>query len=151
MFNTNTARRARAKLPREVCVKGGKAYVEKYGKDSLCERSRRYRLLHPSEDERRLLEVLRLCKARTFEREYHIVASNGKYYYLDVAWPHLKRAIEVEGEVHRRIDGKADRDMARLRDLRGMGWQILIVDFASSGCARSAVEDFAPREEDALY
>lgn len=47
-----------------------------------------------------------------------------KDYRLDLAWPHLKVAVEYDGEEHRSI-GRHGRDLDREDELRALGWTIV--------------------------
>lgn len=57
----------------------------------------------------------------------HPVAFEGRQYYLDLAYPELKLAIEYDGRLHR-TQLRAHRDLRREADLTRLGWTILRFD-----------------------
>jgi very-short-patch-repair endonuclease len=46
-------------------------------------------------------------------------------YSLDFAWPHLKKAIEIDGEQHQRFQEYIDRDNRKDAFIRDSGWSVL--------------------------
>ena len=81
---------------------------------------------HPGDSE---LEsnVLRVLVGAGFPRprqQYRVIA-NGRTYFLDLAYPDARLAIEVDGfDFHRGRDA-FDRDRARQNDLVSSGWTVL--------------------------
>lgn len=75
-------------------------------------------------------------RARRFPecvREYEFHPTRG--WRFDFAWPNLKIAVEVEGEVHR-IKNRFDGDLEKYAAALLMGWRVLRVGSAQ---VRSAV------------
>lgn len=44
---------------------------------------------------------------------------------LDLAWPHLRLAVEYDGEAHYSDRRQQERDIVRLRRLRELGWEVI--------------------------
>jgi very-short-patch-repair endonuclease len=57
---------------------------------------------------------------RNYVREYPF----GKY-SIDFAWPHLKKAIEIDGEQHQRFSEIAERDRLKDKLLIQNSWEVL--------------------------
>jgi len=57
----------------------------------------------------------------------HPVIVEGNRYYLDLAYPHARLAIEYDGAEHRG-QRRARRDLAREAGLTALGWKILRFD-----------------------
>lgn len=57
----------------------------------------------------------------------HPVIVRGRRYYLDLAYPHQRLAIEYDGEDHRR-QARARRDLEREAALTAAGWRVLRFD-----------------------
>lgn len=55
----------------------------------------------------------------------HRVTVGGRTYFLDLAYPDVKVAIEVDGFDYHRDRGAFDRDRMRQNDLVGVGWTVL--------------------------
>jgi very-short-patch-repair endonuclease len=67
--------------------------------------------------------------ARIIEREFadKQVKTEMKFYSysLDFAWPHLKKAIEIDGEQHERFRERQESDQRKDKKLTENGWQVL--------------------------
>ncbi|WP_230733867.1 type IV toxin-antitoxin system AbiEi family antitoxin [Actinomycetospora endophytica] len=61
--------------------------------------------------------------------QYRVVLLGGKRVRLDLAWPHVKVALEYDGPEHRTIAGQ-NRDAFRDGDLGDLGWDITRVTSA---------------------
>jgi very-short-patch-repair endonuclease len=57
----------------------------------------------------------------------HPVIARGTRYYLDLAYPHARLAIEYDGAEHR-TQRRARRDLVREAALTALGWFILRFD-----------------------
>ncbi|MBO6031767.1 MAG: DUF559 domain-containing protein [Prevotella sp.] len=57
---------------------------------------------------------------KSYKREYPFVR-----FSLDFAWPHKKRAIEIDGDQHWRFQEVIDRDKVKDALLKENGWQVL--------------------------
>lgn len=57
----------------------------------------------------------------------HPVTARGNRYRLDLAYPHVRLAIEYDGEEHR-SQRRARRDLVREAALTALGWYILRFD-----------------------
>ena len=57
----------------------------------------------------------------------HPVVVGGRRYYLDLAYPHRRLAIEYDGDDHRR-QARARRDLEREAALVAAGWRVLRFD-----------------------
>ncbi|MDO5617651.1 hypothetical protein [Kocuria sp.] len=75
--------------------------------------------------------VLRLfalsCGVEEPIHDYRIVLRNGRLVYLDLAWPHRKKALEYNGEIHQRNWRQYRDEMGRFTDLRDDGWDVRFV------------------------
>lgn len=81
---------------------------------------------HPgdSELESRVLRAILGAGLPTPVRQ-HRVEVGDRTYFLDLAYPDLKVAIEVDGFDYHRDRGAFDRDRMRQNDLVGAGWTVL--------------------------
>jgi hypothetical protein len=111
-------RYARSHVRRESLVAAGKRGAAvtraKYGDDFLLQRLRVYRIEHPSFPELVMIGILTRLGAE-YEREWRIGDS---LYCADFYLPALRKAIDVHGAIHRRLEREArlihDERKARL-------------------------------------
>jgi len=57
----------------------------------------------------------------------HLVIARGARYYLDLAYPGIRLAIEYDGADHR-TQQRARRDLVREAALTALGWHVLRFD-----------------------
>ena len=63
------------------------------------------------------------------EPQFWVDLGGGRCYRLDLAYPHLRVAIEYDGaEFHRRTERQRERDEERRQHLRDHGWIVIVVD-----------------------
>lgn len=69
--------------------------------------------------------------ARVIENEFQDKEVVREYplgrYSLDFAWPHLKRAVEIDGEQHERFEKQRESDARKDAHAKDAGWIILRV------------------------
>ena len=136
-FTREYQQRARACVRHESNVAngrlGGKAYVRKYGKRSLVERARQYRLEHPSQLERIVREALHRIGADDFEREAYIFPKSHVHLIIgDFVFRRVHAVVYADGDTwHRNLPSLARCAERGTRDehydnyLRYRGWQFL--------------------------
>ncbi len=78
-----------------------------------------------AESERRLHAILRQAGLSGWTAN-PTISLNGIRYRIDVAFPELRVAIEVEGWAFHRDRDRRDRDVSKLNGLAGAGWQVLV-------------------------
>ena len=59
---------------------------------------------------------------KNFKREFPV----GRY-SIDFAWPHLKKAIEIDGDQHERFEKQRESDARKDKALEDAGWKVLRV------------------------
>ncbi len=98
---------------------------------------------------RELLELAELLRAgahseleifglrRVFEhpslprpRQQFLVVVDGSRYLLDLAWPELKLAVELDGAAYHGGNSQRERDVRRDAALASVGWQVIRVTYA---------------------
>jgi very-short-patch-repair endonuclease len=136
-FTREYQQRARAHVRRESNVAngrlGGKAYVRKYGKKSLVERARQYRLDHPSNLERAVREALHRIGVHDFEREAYIFPKSKVHAIIgDFVFRRAHAVVYADGETwHQNLPSLARCADSGTRDehydnyLRYQGWRVL--------------------------
>ena len=71
--------------------------------------------------------------------EYAFAEEIGRKWRFDFAWPKLKVALEVDGQVHR-IDGRWRSDMHKFNVAMFLGWDVLHVRPEDVRCGRALRE-----------
>jgi len=61
---------------------------------------------------------------------FEVVLANGHHYFLDMAYPDVKLAVEYDGAVHVANRRQMEADQTRRRELEDAGWRILTVTAA---------------------
>jgi len=81
---------------------------------------------HPgdSELETRVLRAIVRAGLPAPQRQHRVLVGE-RTYFLDLAYPDVKVAIEVDGFDYHRDRGAFDRDRMRQNDLVGVGWTVL--------------------------
>ena len=75
----------------------------------------------PSYPERFFMRVIENnISDKEYKREYPFVR-----FSIDFAWPHKKKAIEIDGDQHWRFQEVIDRDRVKDAILKEHGWQVL--------------------------
>ena len=75
----------------------------------------------PSYPEKFFAEVI----ANEFEDKNYESEYNVGIYSIDFAWPHLKLAIEIDGDQHQRFEEVKERDKRKDALLKKEGWKVL--------------------------
>jgi very-short-patch-repair endonuclease len=109
---------ARSKVSSESCsvngAKGARVTIERYGVDALFKRWQAWKLANPSRPERLMIDLLTRLNIR-FERERRIGDS---LYSMDFYLPDTRQAIEVNSQIHTRLNAeKRKRQAATKREL----------------------------------
>jgi len=55
----------------------------------------------------------------------HEVRLAGRQYFIDIAFPHARLAVEVDGRLHEDDPDVFENDRLRQNDLVGAGWRVL--------------------------
>jgi len=77
----------------------------------------------PSYPEKFFADVIRNEFAdKNFKQEYPV----GRY-SIDFAWPHLMKAIEIDGDQHERFEKQRESDARKDKVLETAGWKVLRV------------------------
>lgn len=63
-------------------------------------------------------------------RRQFLVVVGGSRYFLDLAWPELKLAVELDGAAHHGSRTQRERDVRRDAALATAGWQVIRVTYA---------------------
>lgn len=58
---------------------------------------------------------------------YRVQLSNGRVVYLDLAWPHLKKAMEYNGQIHHQNWQQYRDEISRFNDVHDDGWDVRFV------------------------
>jgi len=142
-FTRESQQHARSFLPREICAKGGKtAYkmlVDKYGVEYAMDKAAEWRLEHPSNLERIIIDWL---SGIDYEREVKFNI-DGKIYYVDFLIGSY--IIEANGNfVH---SMKRENDNQKYRNLTLRGYTVIILPESDilSGEAKLLVERIIKR------
>lgn len=126
-------------------LSGRAGFVAAGGEGWRCEQSekaRLWRLAHPSEPERWVMDVLleHLSLTVSYDREYVI---EGDERAVDFAMPEERCVIECAGHQYKASFGETEPRAARLADkvawLEALGWHVLVID-ASPGADRNVEE-----------
>ncbi len=112
---------------------GGKAYVRKYGKRSLVERARQYRLAHPSNLEKIVRRALHRIRVHDFEREGYIFPRSHVHLIMgDFVFRRAHAVVYADGDTwHQNLPSlvrcaeRGTRDQHYDNYLRYRGWHIL--------------------------
>ena len=79
----------------------------------------------PSYPEKFFMEVIENeFLDKEYEREFPI-----SIWSFDFAWPHLKKAIEIDGEQHERFEEYKERDQRKDKYAAENGWQVLRISW----------------------
>ena len=136
-FTREYQQRARARVRHESNVAngrlGGKAYVRKYGKRSLVERARQYRLNKPSNLERAVRRALHRIGVHDFEPEAYIFPKSKVHAIIgDFVFRRAHAVVYADGETwHQDLPSLARCAERGTRDehydnyLRYQGWRVL--------------------------
>ncbi|MDQ3732872.1 MAG: DUF559 domain-containing protein [Actinomycetota bacterium] len=62
-------------------------------------------------------------------RRQFLVVVDGSRYFLDLAWPDLKLAVELDGAAHHGSRAQRERDVRRDAALATTGWQVIRVTY----------------------
>jgi len=93
------------------------------------------RKIKESSYERKIKKIIDKCLIdRNYVRELRL----GKY-YLDFAWPHLKKCVEVDGEFHDRKK-RSDADKRKDKFLKLNGWKLYRVNYRELKDTKSIVK-----------
>ena len=77
----------------------------------------------PSYPEKFFTEVIQNeFSDKNFKREHPV----GRY-SIDFAWPHLMKAIEIDGEQHERFEKQRESDVRKDKVLSDAGWTVMRV------------------------
>lgn len=77
-----------------------------------------------AESEHELVSLVRSAGIRGWEAN-HPVRVDGRRYFIDLAFPDAKLAVEVDGRAHHSTDAAFRADRRRQNDLSRAGWQVL--------------------------
>jgi very-short-patch-repair endonuclease len=78
--------------------------------------------------ERRLIEALESIGLPAPERQYPLTLTNGETIHLDIAWPHVKLAVEPGDSAFHSSRQAVRRDQARDRACVELGWHVVRFD-----------------------
>jgi len=68
---------------------------------------------------------------RGWKLEFNVTLSRYRRYAIDIAYPEMRLAIEVDGKTHSNVKQRL-RDAKRDRDLRFLGWSVFRI--SEEGC-----------------
>ncbi len=63
-------------------------------------------------------------------RRQFLVVVDGARYFLDLAWPELKLAVELDGAAYHGGNAQRERDVRRDAALASVGWQVIRMTYA---------------------
>jgi very-short-patch-repair endonuclease len=78
-----------------------------------------------AESERRLHRILRQAGIAGWVPNLTVTAMSGQRFEIDVAFPGIKLAIEVDGYAYHSDDGRFQGDRTRQNALIASGWRVL--------------------------
>jgi len=64
-----------------------------------------------------------------FENKDYISEYPVGIFSIDFAWPSIKKAIEIDGDQHEKIEGYKDRDSRKDKFLNEKGWEVLRISW----------------------
>jgi very-short-patch-repair endonuclease len=78
-----------------------------------------------AESERRLHRILKQAGIRGWVPNMTVTTLNGQRFEIDVAFPAVRLAIEVDGYAYHSDDGRFQGDRTRQNALIASGWRVL--------------------------
>lgn len=129
-YQMATRAHVRVESLRQAGHKGAVAVIEKYGRQRLYSLTAAYYKEHPTSPVRRimrLLEDLGYYDDINYKREYILLKDTSP---LDIAFPCLRKGIEVNGKVHYLFNQESRRayQTEKIKRLEQNGWHILVIE-----------------------